>query len=314
MATQEWVEPRSARGAYARELPERRGENTSPRRLAKALGWFSIGLGVTEIVAPGILARLIGTRKRPNTMRLMGVREVAAGIGILAARRPGPWLWARVAGDAVDLASLASAVGSSRARTRLGATIGAVAGVTALDAICARQLQPTSKGTHFTASMIINKSPEECYRYWHDVTKLPTFIDHLKSVQVTGDRRTHWVSQGPAGEDLEWDAEITEDVPNQVIAWRSVEGSQFPNWGRVRFESAPAGRGTIVRLLMNYDAPWQSSLPLLSGILGSDPAMRVRRDLMRFKQRMETGEVATIEGQPAGRRSGATWMDRVVMV
>src|SRR5581483_6890981 len=99
----------------------------------------------------------------------------------------------------------------------------------------------------------INRSPEDCYKYWRDIAKLPTFIEHLKSVRVTGGNRSHWVSQSPLGDNLEWEAEITEDSVNECIAWRSVEGTGFRNWGRVRFEAAPGGRGTIVRLLMNYD-------------------------------------------------------------
>ncbi|HWC97963.1 MAG TPA: SRPBCC family protein [Candidatus Sulfopaludibacter sp.] len=294
-------------------MPPKNGSaGASPMKMAKALGWFSIGLGVTEIVAPGLLSKMIGTRRRSGTMRLMGLREVAAGIGILSSQRPGPWLWARVGGDFVDLAALASA--EPRAKGRLSTAIGAVAGVTVLDAMCAQRFASASSTVHFTASTIINRSPDECYRYWRDITKLPTFIEHLKSVRMTGENRSHWVTQSPVGQDLEWDAEITEDTPGKQISWRSLEGSQFPNWGRVRFEEATGGRGTLVRLLMNYDAAAHPAAPFWIALLGADPGMRVRRDLLRFKQLMETGEIATTEGQPAGRRSSMNWLDRAVKI
>ncbi len=315
MATQEIVAPDSqahVTRAYTQERTNR--APISPRKLAKALGWFSLGLGITEIVAPRALAKVIGARGGTGTTRVMGLREVAAGVGLLSSSRPGPWLWARAAGDAADMAALVGAARYARSRTRLSAAMGAVAGVAVLDYMCAKAFTADLTNTHFTASVMINRSPEECYRYWRDIAKLPTFIDHLKSVTITDATRSHWVTRSPAGDDLEWDAEITEDAPNSTIAWRSAEGSPFPNWGRVRFEPGPGAHGTIVRLLMNYDASAHTAGMLWTSILGADPGLRVRRDLLRFKQLLETGEIATTEGQPAGRRSGANWLDRAVRI
>jgi uncharacterized membrane protein len=248
---------------------------------------------------------------------MMGVRELSAGIGILAARRRAPWLWGRVAGDAIDLAALTSASGSRRADGgRVSAAMGAVAAVTVVDALCAWHLDNDSADTRqprFTARVVFNRSPEECYRYWHDIEKLPTFIEHLKSVRTLGDGRSHWVAKLPGGKELSWDAQITEDRPNESIAWRSVEGSDFPNSGRVRFEPAPGDRGTIVRVLMEFETPVSmGGGTILGKLLGSAPEHQVRKDLMRFKQLLEAGEIATTEGQSAGRRSGATSLDRLV--
>jgi hypothetical protein len=108
------------------------------RKIARALGWFSIGLGALEIVAPGALARFLGSERR-GLIRSFGLREIAAGVGILAGNRVAPWIWARVAGDVLDLAALGFAVARGRCRNALVAT-GAVAGVTALDVLTGQRL------------------------------------------------------------------------------------------------------------------------------------------------------------------------------
>jgi hypothetical protein len=110
-------------------------------KLARALGWFSLGLGLTEAVFPKALGRAIGMRRHPRLLRLYGLREITAGIGVLASGRPGPWMWARVAGDALDLTALGSGLGPSNARReRTALATAAVAGVTALDIFCALKL------------------------------------------------------------------------------------------------------------------------------------------------------------------------------
>jgi hypothetical protein len=109
--------------------------------LARALGWFSIGLGLTEVVAHRRLAEMIGVRDHPVLLPLLGVREILSGIGILSEGRPTGWLWSRVAGDAMDLALLGAALMSPDARReRVAAATAAVAGVTALDVLCSAQL------------------------------------------------------------------------------------------------------------------------------------------------------------------------------
>src|SRR5260370_20998141 len=117
-------------------------------RLANALGWFSIGLGLAEVATPGKVAELIGVRNQDRTRAVRGaygLREIAAGIGILTRPQPAGWVWGRVAGDLLDLSSLGSALGSRRTdRTRAGAATAAVLGVTALDVHCAQKLSRSS--------------------------------------------------------------------------------------------------------------------------------------------------------------------------
>jgi hypothetical protein len=111
------------------------------RGLARALGWFSIALGATQLVAPRTLASAAGLPRRAAVMRACGAREVAAGIGLLRARQPAPWIWARLAGDAVDLALIATAMPTrGRARSRAWVALGTVAAITAVDVVCARRL------------------------------------------------------------------------------------------------------------------------------------------------------------------------------
>ena len=152
-------------------------------------------------------------------------------------------------------------------------------------------------------AVTIRHPVEVVYRYWHDLTNLPTFMNHLESVEVTGDGRSHWTANAPAGRTVEWDAEVVEDIPNQRIAWRSLEGSQVPNWGAVRFTPAPGGRGTEVRVELSYDPPGGALGNMVAKLLGEEPQQQVTDDLRRLKQVLETGEVVRTEGSPEGTRS-----------
>jgi uncharacterized membrane protein len=289
--------------------------NVSPEQVATGLGWFSIGLGLAEILAPGQMARLVGARrKHPALMRFLGLREIAAGAVIFSGARAAG-CWSRVAGDIMDLALLGGTIAAPR--TEKGNAIGstaAVVGVTVLDALTAWELQQTQSGAYDVRAeraITINKSPEECYRFWRNFENLPRFMGHLQSVRPNGENRTHWIANGPAGVKVEWDAQVTADRPNECISWRSLEGSDIDNSGSVRFEGAPGGRGTIVRVTMYYSPPAMGAGAAVAKLLGQDPEAEIAKDLRRLKQVMETGEVVTTEGQPAGRSSGATWLDKM---
>jgi uncharacterized membrane protein len=132
-------------------------------------------------------------------------------------------------------------------------------------------------------------------------------MKHLVSVDMRDDRRSHWVATGPTGSTVEWDAEITEDRPNEMIAWRSVEDSDVEHSGAVRFESAPGNRGTIVTVDMRYAPPGGTLGSAIAAWFGEDPPQSITMDLRRFKQIMETGEIITTEGQPAGRADSISW-------
>jgi uncharacterized membrane protein len=225
----------------------------------------------------------------------MGLREITAGIGILTNRRPAGWVWARVAGDAADLTCLTVALMSDDSdRGRVALATAAVIGVTALDIYDAQKLS-SKPGAHGgmaqVQSITINRAPEEVYRFWRDFQNLPRFMNNLESVQVIDERRSHWVAKGPAGTTVEWDAEIIEDRPNELIAWRSVEGSDVDNWGTVRFERAPGGRGTEVTVEIEYNPPGGALGAGIAKILGEAPEQQIKDDLRRLKQVLEVGEV-----------------------
>jgi uncharacterized membrane protein len=279
---------------------------TGGESLANFLGVFSVGLGLAEFLAPNVMSRVVGV-KHPDatnraTMRLMGLREIGHGVSILSNQQPAKALWARVAGDALDLALLGNTLANGendRGRT-LFATANVLA-VTALDVMCAKQLsmQPETethrkmeRGVVVTRrSATVRRTPAECYAAWRDFERLPTFMRHLERVTVTDDRRSHWVAKAPAGKSVEWDAEITEDRPDEVIAWRSVEGSEVSNAGRVTFQPAPGGRGTEVRVQLEYEPPMGKLGSKIAMLWREEPGQQVYDDLMHFKQVMETGEI-----------------------
>ncbi len=287
-----------------------RGDGRRSERVARGLGWFSIGLGLAEIAAPRRLARMIGVEDddtNRNTLFAYGVREIASGVGILTGEHPVVPVWARVGGDAMDLAFLSRALNSDRSqKNRVAAATAAVLGVTVLDVLAGRNLSRESKprgraavdappakdqGVAVRRDITIGRTPEELYRFWRDFENLPRFMEHLESVQVLGDRRSHWKARAPAGSTVEWDAEIVEDRPNELIAWRSVAKADVPNTGSVRFTPAPGDRGTEIRVELRYDPPGGALGALVAKLFGEEPGQQVDGDLRRLKQVMETGQI-----------------------
>jgi uncharacterized membrane protein len=150
-------------------------------------------------------------------------------------------------------------------------------------------------------ALTIDKPSAELYAYWHRLENLPRFMKNLDTVTDLGGGRSHWVGKSPLGFKAEWDAEIVEEQEGRRLSWRSLPGSQIDNAGTVSFEDSPNGRGTIVRVRMEIGG---SALGQAVGkVLKGSTQQEVREDLRRFKELMETGEVATTDGQPHGTRS-----------
>jgi uncharacterized membrane protein len=149
-------------------------------------------------------------------------------------------------------------------------------------------------------SIIVNAPPDEVYGYWRELPNLPRFMRHLDSVTWAGEGRSHWVAKSPFGGTVEWDAEMTEDRPNQLIAWRSLPGSEVENAGTVRFEQAAGGRGTVVHVELDYNPPGGAAGALVAKLLGEDPEGQMQTDLRRFKQVIELGEVVVSDGTLLG--------------
>ncbi|MDM9584343.1 SRPBCC family protein [Nostoc sp. GT001] len=151
-------------------------------------------------------------------------------------------------------------------------------------------------------TVTINKSAEELYRFWHNFENLPTFMKHLKSVKVYNEKRSHWIANAPLGNSVEWDADILEDRENEFISWASVEGADVDNSGFVRFKEAPGGRGTEVKIVLEYNPPGGALAATVAKLFGEEPEQQIGDELRRFKMLMEAGEIATTEGQSSGRK------------
>jgi uncharacterized membrane protein len=149
---------------------------------------------------------------------------------------------------------------------------------------------------------IQTKSAAELYQFWHDFENLPTFMKHLRSVTVLDDTRSHWVANAPLGNTVEWDAQIINDLENLLISWASIPGAAVENSGFVRFQAAPSGRGTEVKVVLEYTVPGGSLTAAIAKVFGENPEQQIGDDLRRFKMLMETGELATTEGQSCGQR------------
>lgn len=142
------------------------------------------------------------------------------------------------------------------------------------------------------ASVTINRPVAEVYAAFRDFSALPRFMDNLVRVDTIDAARSHWVAHAPAGRTVEWDARITEEREGALIAWESEPGADVPNSGRVTFHDAGA-RGTVVTAQIAYDPPGGAIGKLVAKIFQREPAIQARRDMRRFKQLLETGEVAT---------------------
>ncbi|HEX8300418.1 MAG TPA: SRPBCC family protein [Sphingomonas sp.] len=152
---------------------------------------------------------------------------------------------------------------------------------------------PGAQGDSVTSRAVtINRPANELYAYWRDFGNLVSFMDNVERIEVLDGTRSHWVVKAPAGKTVEWDARITEETEGRLIAWTSEEGADVPNSGRIEFRDAGA-RGTVVTATILYDPPAGVIGKVIAKMFQREPAIQARRDLRRFKQLMETGEIAT---------------------
>ncbi|HEX6967268.1 MAG TPA: SRPBCC family protein [Micromonosporaceae bacterium] len=274
-------------------------------RWARGLGWLSAGLGLPLVAVPGHTLRLLGlddSAAARALARFVGVRELSQAVGLVRGRHPAGWMWSRAIGDALDLAAIGYLGG--RAERRSPAAVALALGLTATDLLAAVRVTRAAR-THGRiiragASVTVNRSTTDAYRFWHDFENLPRFMAHLRSVRIIRPGVTRWTANAPAGRRMEWDAEVVADRPDRVIAWRSLPGARVPNSGSVRFTPAPGGRGTEVRVELTYAPPGGRLGRAVARLFGEEPAQQIRDDLRRFKQVLETGEVVRSDGSPSG--------------
>lgn len=192
-------------------------------------------------------------------------------------RRSLPGLLLAIAGGAMALRSL-------RGQAGLGQSLG----------------RGTRGPIQVLEAVTILRPRQEVYGFWRDFAHLPRFMRHLESVRVIDERHSHWVATGPAGRSLEWDAEIVEDRPGSLIAWRSLGQADVPNRGEVRFADAPGERGTELRVRLEYDPPAGSTGATFAKLFGHEPSLQIAEDVRRCKQLLEAGEIVTAADQSVG--------------
>jgi uncharacterized membrane protein len=284
-------------------IAARRAETESQKKTdtrSTELALLSVGIGIAELMAPGGVARLIGvpnTSGRRNLLRLMGLRELLSGFGILAAPQSTGWICSRLVGDAIDLALLGRSLGGSRTNsTRLISSAAAVIGVTIADLTAAAKLrdhaspQKWAGQIHVERSITVNRSPSEVYEFWRDLENLPQFMSHVHSVSVEGNT-SKWRASGPAGFEVEWTADLVLDIPGEKIGWQSREESLVPNQGVVLFRPAPGNRGTEIHVDLVYAPPAGVLGASFAKLFGEEPSQQIAGDLRRLKQVLELGEV-----------------------
>ena len=281
--------------------------------LVRGLGLASVALGAPMLLRTDEVAKVAGLDDDPSwrpLIRAVGVRELVAALLLLAGGHRSVWF--RVAGDAMDLALLGAAVPdrSGERERRVRRATAFVAGVTLLDLVAALRREQDQHGPgrpgplRLQATVTVNKTQEEAFDFWHDLTNLPRFMGHLESVtHAPGSTlRSHWVARAPLGR-VSWDAEITSEERGRRLAWRSLPGSRIDYSGTVHFAAAPGDRGTEVKVVLHYDVPGGRLGRAVAKLFGEEPEQQVRDDLRRFKQVLETGDIVRSDGLPRGTQA-----------
>jgi uncharacterized membrane protein len=290
------------------EVTKRDETNLAPRqtqsvvrlqRTTTGLGLLSLGLGLFGSLAPGAASRILGAKDCDRTRRAIRAASFAQAVGgilVLTRRRATPWLWAGVAGDAIELALVANATSAGALPVSRALLTGA--GFVGLAITAAGAALRTSKvapdglprNIHLNADVTVQRSTREVYQAWRDLQSLPRFMSHVESVSPDGDK-VRFRARLPVGMALEWEVELKEDVPGEKISWTSTEDSPIRNHGAVSFQPAPGNRGTQVHLVLDYEPPAGALGQAFMQLFGAVPREKMRADLRKFKQILETGSV-----------------------
>jgi uncharacterized membrane protein len=164
----------------------------------------------------------------------------------------------------------------------------------------------SGKGVKVEKTVTINRPPEELFAFWRNFENLARVMEHIESVQCLDDKRSHWKARRSDDNFVEWEAQVINERENELIAWESLEGSDVRQAGTVRFTPAPGGLGTEVKLAIEYEVPGGFFTSALAKLSKRSPEQQIQEDLRHFKQLMETGEIPTTAGQPAGRDEDKT--------
>ena len=159
---------------------------------------------------------------------------------------------------------------------------------------------PYELGIRVDRSITIYRPRNEVFAFWRDLSNLPKFMSHVQSIAITGENRSHWVVTAPGHRTVEWDAVIHNEIENELIAWRTLPDAAVDHAGSVQFKDAPAGRGTEIRVELQYNPPGGMVGAVFAKLWGEEPTQQIEEDLLRLKQTLEAGEIPTVEGQPSG--------------
>jgi len=158
-----------------------------------------------------------------------------------------------------------------------------------------------SRSVKVERSITVKRPAAELFAFWRDPANLPRILDFVEAVDMLDDTHARWRVRGPAGKSIEWQAEIINEIPNELLAWKSVGDADVPNAGSLHFRAAPNGRGTEVRIVFEYEPPAGHLGAWIAKLVKENPDDQVRDALRRFKQLTETGEVVMTEGQTSAR-------------
>ena len=158
-----------------------------------------------------------------------------------------------------------------------------------------------SRAVKIEHTITVKRPAEELYAFWRNPANVPRIVDMVESVEEASDTTARWRVRGPGGVNIEWEAQIINDIPNELLAWKSVGDADIPNAGSIHFRPAPNARGAEVRFVLEYEPPGGHLGAWVAKLLKQNPDQQVRAALRRFKQLAETGEIVTTEGQTSGR-------------
>jgi uncharacterized membrane protein len=276
-------------------------------KLTRGLGLLSLSLSIPALLMPKKFGPALGVGDAPRhraTAVVVGGQELAAAVGLLGQENPA-WLWYRVGGDLMHIGMLGRALKNhdGRGLERTAAAFAAVLGITGVDVYAAVTRSRRKVEMDTTATTTVGLPEQEVYEMWRHLGNLPKVMTHLEDVRPDGNGRSHWRTGAPFGRTVEQDAEITEDVPGQRIAWRPLGSADIGNEGSVQFVPAPGGRGTEVHVKLRYEMPGGKLGEAVARYFGEDPHQQLDDYLRRFKQVAETGEVVRSEGAPGGKRA-----------
>lgn len=241
----------------------------------------SDGGGAKNVGGPERLASLAGG----GLLALAGLKR--GGLGGALAALAGAALLER---GATGHCRVYGGLGLSSARDDTGHRLGGPSQVSTFDTTVRVKISET-----------VARPAEELYAFWRDYHNATRFMSRIRSVRVDSPTRSHWTMDGPMGRTLEWDSQVTRDLPGEGFGWESLEGADVANRGSVSFLADTRGEETVVTYELEFDPPGGALGAAVAGALKSVPREMARADLRRFKALLETGEIPTTEGQPSCR-------------